>query len=153
MDELAFKRCGRCQAVKPVADFQFGTKGGRQGYCKPCLDAYKQEYYRKNKADYLTRARFHRSQRKAALRAAKNRPCADCGTSYPYYVMEFDHRPGEEKLGNVADVHSGPFVSMEVLLAEIAKCDVVCANCHRERTHRRRKSAAGHPRGEAVRLL
>jgi hypothetical protein len=52
-------------------------------------------------------------------------------------VMDFDHREGEKKLSNVADLNFHRRTSLRKLLAEIAKCDVVCANCHRERTHQR----------------
>ncbi len=63
---------------------------------------------------------------------AKSVPCADCGVRYPPYVMDFDHRNPAEKLGNIG---CGRKWGEPRLRAEIAKCDVVCANCHRERTH------------------
>jgi hypothetical protein len=47
--------------------------------------------------------------------------------------MDFDHVRGE-KQSNVASL-VGMSASEERLRAEIAKCDVVCANCHRERTY------------------
>lgn len=68
-------------------------------------------------------------------RSFKAQPCMDCGQSFPEYVMEFDHVRGEKK-GNVLVMASK--VSRAVLDAEIAKCDVVCANCHKIRTHFRR---------------
>ena len=68
--------------------------------------------------------------RRSLIASYKDVPCADCGVKYPPYVMDFDHRG--DKVQGVAGMWSR---SMEVLLAEIAKCDVVCANCHRERTH------------------
>ncbi|MDQ3748589.1 MAG: hypothetical protein M3367_06190 [Acidobacteriota bacterium] len=59
----------------------------------------------------------------------KNRPCADCEKTYPPYVMDFDHT--ENKLFTIgAGLHN----YHKKVIAEIAKCDVVCANCHRERT-------------------
>ena len=64
---------------------------------------------------------------------AKAKPCFDCGVSYPPYVMDFDHRPGEDKLMEVGRMRSQG-AAHEKILAEIAKCDLVCANCHRERT-------------------
>jgi hypothetical protein len=52
--------------------------------------------------------------------------------------MEFDHVRGE-KLGNVANM--ARHCSIAKIDAEIAKCDLVCANCHRERTWSRMKDA------------
>lgn len=60
-------------------------------------------------------------------------PCADCGGRFPQPVMEFDHRPGTEKRYEVARLSSS-LCSASTLFAEIAKCDAVCANCHRFRT-------------------
>jgi hypothetical protein len=68
------------------------------------------------------------------VREAKNKPCADCGVPYPFYVMDFDHR--ENKSFNLSMVAKRHY-SEARLLEEIAKCDVVCANCHRERTAKR----------------
>ena len=67
---------------------------------------------------------------------AKQKPCADCGIQYPYYVMDFDHREDKKKLINKF-VKGGP--ALTSLQIEIDKCDVVCSNCHRERTHQRAK--------------
>lgn len=60
-------------------------------------------------------------------------PCVDCGKEYPYYVMDFDHVRGE-KVASVSALLSNGF-SWKVIEEEIAKCDIVCANCHRIRTH------------------
>jgi hypothetical protein len=62
-------------------------------------------------------------------------PCADCQQSYPHYVMDFDHVHGE-KLANVADITRVNH-SRKKVWDEIAKCELVCANCHRIRTHQR----------------
>ena len=57
----------------------------------------------------------------------------DCGKKYPPYIMDFDHRDPELKVGSIAELVAKADSSL--LLAEIEKCDVVCANCHRERTY------------------
>lgn len=71
-----------------------------------------------------------------------NRPCVDCGGSFPPYVMDFDHVRGE-KLGNIGDMINRA-MNFDRILAEIAKCDLVCANCHRIRSHHRRAELNGH---------
>lgn len=65
--------------------------------------------------------------------------CADCGIKYPHYILEFDHRPGVKKIDVVTRVlkKMGP----EAAWKEVKKCDVVCANCHKERTFLRENSA------------
>lgn len=64
---------------------------------------------------------------------AKEHPCSDCGDRYPPFVMDFDHVVGP-KVGNISKlVNMG--VSVQILEAEINTCDLVCANCHRVRTH------------------
>lgn len=60
-------------------------------------------------------------------------PCTDCGETNPV-ILEFDHRDSSEKSGTVSEMvitHS-----MELIEAEVAKCDVRCANCHRLKTAR-----------------
>jgi hypothetical protein len=56
---------------------------------------------------------------------------------FPYWVMDFDHRPGVRKRGNISAMARDPRYTIEDIIAEIKKCDVVCANCHRTRTHTR----------------
>jgi hypothetical protein len=61
--------------------------------------------------------------------------CADCGESFPHFVLEFDHRPGERKFGNVYRVLKK--YGWDKAWAEVNKCDVVCSNCHKLRTYAR----------------
>ena len=62
--------------------------------------------------------------------------CADCGYNQDPRPLSFDHRPGTVK---VRDIKAGQQLGWEALLEEIAKCDVVCMNCHIIRTSERRK--------------
>ncbi len=99
-------------------------------------NAYMRDYYARNPE--VQRARV--TKRNAAIRdanreiiiAAKSVPCADCGVQYPPCVMDFDHVTGEKRfnVGNVVWSRT----TTAALLAEIAKCEVVCSNCHRIRT-------------------
>lgn len=77
-------------------------------------------------------------QRKRAIRlmtdVAKAVPCMDCGGRFPACCMDYDHRPDTMKVRNVSKfARSG----WRGAFTEIAKCDVVCANCHRIRTRDR----------------
>ena len=67
-------------------------------------------------------------------------PCIDCGINYPYYVMDFDHVRGQ-KHANVMELVST--LSKKRIDLEIAKCEIVCSNCHRIRTHMRRMAKKG----------
>lgn len=77
------------------------------------------------------------------------KPCTDCGIQYNPWVMQFDHRKPEDKID---DISKGLSWGIKKLLAEIRKCDVVCANCHAERSYQNRyKWPNGtRPRGTPV---
>ena len=100
------------------------------------------EYYKRNHEVMDARTRRYSIAHKQALRAfikeVKNAPCMDCGRVYPACVMDFDHRKGEVKDKCVGEAANRGW-SLDRLKREIAKCDIVCANCHRIRTHLIRK--------------
>jgi hypothetical protein len=72
------------------------------------------------------------------LTRARSQPCADCGRRFPPQAMDFDHVLGAKEMDIIGMRRHG----RERVRAEIAKCDVVCATCHRRRTRRRRIRAA-----------
>ncbi len=72
-----------------------------------------------------------------------SRPCTDCGGWFHPAAMTFDHLPGTIKRSEISTLlYSG---YRKVLLDEIAKCELVCANCHAVRTFIReaRRQTAG----------
>jgi hypothetical protein len=83
---------------------------------------------------------------KAWMVELKASPCSDCGNAYPTCCMDFDHRAGTVKAYNVGSMFAHHY-SRELIEAEVAKCDLVCANCHRVRTRDRRVGSGGHRRG------
>lgn len=101
--------------------------------------AYHRAWYAKNKERRRQLIREYRQRLKEEIQKLKESPCYDCGNSYPYWVMDFDHR--EDKLFSIADSVPEGRGRLQIL-AEIAKCDLVCANCHRNRTHMRTHSSS-----------
>lgn len=90
------------------------------------------EQYQQRKEDLLGK----QAERRAYLSAHKaERGCSDCGYRANPVALDFDHRPGSVKAFSLGNVSNRSYKSIE---AEIAKCDVVCANCHRIRTQQRR---------------
>lgn len=104
--------------------------------CKPCRSKYMKDWYERNSTAHKQRVKTDTKRRKQERRQLVNElksvPCADCGVQYPPYVMDFDHRGDKEfEIADAMRCHVGN----KRFLREIAKCDVVCSNCHRERTH------------------
>jgi hypothetical protein len=64
----------------------------------------------------------------------KDRPCEDCGNKYAPCVMDWHHRDPALKSFSVG---RGLRRKQEVVLAEIQKCALLCANCHRLREYGR----------------
>ncbi len=127
------KYCPGCETEKPLAEFGKHSRRGYQSYCKSCKREADRLSWHKNKKHLLLKRKERRRKISAVARELKNVPCPDCGVTYPYYVMDFDHVRGEKKfsLGHALKMVS----SIEALLEETDKCEVVCANCHRERTY------------------
>jgi hypothetical protein len=134
------RRCYDCGLLKPMADFAYANraKGTRQGRCRPCHARYRRGHYVRNRAAYIgrevARMKRYRDENRRLLRDyLRLHPCVDCGET-DIIVLDFDHRDPASKKCEVAlfAMHK-PWARV---LAEIAKCDVRCANCHRRRTAR-----------------
>ena len=132
--------CSRCRQVKLAEDF--GTKGQarRDDYCRSCRSAYGKEHYAANRERYIEQARAQKEQLRLdrtlyLIEFFKTNPCVDCGESDPV-VLDFDHL--RDKLFDIGAALVQK--KWRTILAEIEKCEVVCANCHRRRTARRRGS-------------
>lgn len=92
--------------------------------CRECRKKERKVYYLR-----------HVGRNKDFVKVFKlDKPCFDCGVLYPPYVMDFDHRRPEQKIKSISDM-CAQGMSLEVISREISKCDLVCSNCHRERTH------------------
>lgn len=132
------KRCSGCQTFLPLDHFnrKRTAADGLQSYCRGCFSAWHQ----RNKAAH--NAQIHARNKRVArdlqdrlLAYLRSHPCVDCGET-DVLVLEFDHL--RDKTHNVAYlIRCG---SWERVVDEIAKCEVVCANCHRRRTLRRARS-------------
>jgi hypothetical protein len=85
----------------------------------------------------LQRNRDRRSKIRKFLQESKQVPCADCKEDYPYWIMQFDHVRGDKKFNLSMFGSQASGIDMDVIKEEILKCDVVCANCHANRTHLR----------------
>ncbi len=102
------------------------------GSSDPRAKAASHRHYLRKKTDYARRRDEHRARRRDWLDEQKSESCLDCGVAFPPCVMDFDHREGEEKLFNIG---ASGGIALAVVKKEIAKCDLVCANCHRIRTY------------------
>lgn len=133
------RRCSACGESKPVDQFNARIKHANRTiyhtYCLPCRREYRRNHYQRNKAYYFQKVREREARIREMIRQAKARPCADCGIQYASWQMDFDHVRGV-KIMTLARRGATAFTIRKVL-DEIAKCEVVCANCHRNRTHHR----------------
>ena len=132
------KLCTKCKTEKPFEDFAVARSrpDGRAGWCKVC----KRVADNANYADSPERRKAVRESNVAKRLEAKQHvwkyisglACVDCGEDDPI-VLQFDHQDHLLKTANVADLVAQGY-STSRIQAEIALCDVRCANCHIRRT-------------------
>ncbi len=131
--------CTKCGRGEPEVQFNLRPNGRKKTICKECQKVYSRGYYAENRQATINYAVAYRRAQRKELRSSthtlKSVPCADSGGNYPPWVMQFDHVRGEKDFDISAAISRG--VSKKVMLTEIEKCEVVCANCHLDRTYRR----------------
>ena len=81
-----------------------------------------------------------RAKRLWLVRSYKNRPCKDCGIIFEPWKMDLDHL--FDKVDTVSNL-VGSQASLERILTELEKCEVVCCWCHVARTVSRRENLDG----------
>lgn len=119
------KLCRECGSVKPTTAFASNpeTRDRLLNVCRACAKRYNAER--------------GKSYRRFVDSVKVTAGCADCGYDAHPEALDFDHLPGQEKGFALA---AGPRKPMHLVVAEIEKCEVVCANCHRIRTANRRNA-------------
>lgn len=150
-----YYRCTKCNKLKHKSEFhKKNNKHGIRSICKDCRATERADRYSQNKKQELEYGRLYKKNNPEKRRETSNKsaaknlawfrdflnfikdiPCADCGIKYPPCAMDFDHRDPLTKCFNVSEAQSKNY---DVVLAEIVKCDIVCANCHRIRGQERR---------------
>lgn len=131
----ATKTCTACDQEKSVEDF--GVKnvltGLRQSYCKQCQREKAKAHYEANKTSYLVRnARRAEEVAKYVDELKAKTPCVDCGQVFKPRISDWHHKDSSTKLKIVSVLRHS--TTLPAVLREIEKCDLLCANCHRERT-------------------
>jgi hypothetical protein len=133
---IARKVCTKCgPPAQPIENFAIRVRGTRQAICRSCQSHYGKQHYQIYRSAYIQKARIRNAAQSKInaeflIEYLSDHPCVDCGEA-DIVVLEFDHQ--RDKLLNVS-VLSREGYSLDKLKQEIAKCEVVCANCHRRRT-------------------
>lgn len=141
--------CTICKTARPLDDFYIQAEArhaARNGFkkttrgCRHCQKA-RMESLRKPRQEYVDQVKTESG-------------CVDCGLHPEVLaVLEFDHRDPSQKSKNVSRMmHSGTW---QAFVEEVAKCDIVCANCHRVRTITRKQLGFhfGRPRVTRTQVL
>jgi hypothetical protein len=131
------KRCYSCNRVKDASEFPTNRKraDGLGTLCKGCKRVYNALYYERTKERYNPARAARRRQavvdaRRLVYEYLGSHPCIDCGET-DIIVLDFDHQ-GDKTAEISVMIDAGR--AWETILAEIAKCEVVCSNDHRRRT-------------------
>lgn len=87
-------------------------------------------HYQRNKEYYRARNMQRRQYcRRFVLRVKSFACCSECGYDKHPAALDFHHKDGTKKQGNVASLISQGQISK--VKAEMRKCVILCANCHR----------------------
>lgn len=116
------KKCSTCQETKPLAEFH------STGYNRPKKDGTRTKVYKpdcKDCANAKWKQRFYDKLERAGVVWK----CQECGYDRCVAAIEFHHLDPNEKDFVIAHAWTASF---DRILAEISKCAILCANCHRE---------------------
>ena len=126
------KTCSKCKKLLGYEHF-YPNKTKKDGYqysCIECISAYKKLNYEKTKQKQKNRVATNKTIHKKWFKSIKdNLCCQNCGFSNPL-ALDFHHRDKKQKYKEVSKLVCDGY-SKKVILSEIEKCDILCANCHR----------------------
>ena len=97
------------------------------------LKAASKRYREKHRKELRSRQQKH--PLRLWLIKQKSKPCSDCNNIFNWWQMQFDHRKPEDKKFGISQMIARHFPIQEIE-DEILKCDLVCANCHANRTYK-----------------
>jgi DNA-directed RNA polymerase subunit M/transcription elongation factor TFIIS len=134
------KECTRCNELLPLEEFNKKGSYRLQAQCKSCQREYQRTKYHENREDNAEKQRLAKKIRMDAIKAdirklKEETPCTDCKLFFKWYQIDFDHISGKKTTHVSEMVRQGS--ARWRIFSEIAKCEIVCANCHRERTFTR----------------
>lgn len=126
------KCCTRCKEEKPLADYHRNKRriDGYMSLCKMCMKTQRKLEYTGLKAEQ--KRKYSSERRKAhqdVINAAKRIGCLVCDEK-EICCMDFHHVDSTQKEFILGGENAGR--SLVKILAEIDKCVVLCANCHRK---------------------
>ncbi len=134
---LGIRACRVCKQTKPLTEFPYRSvkHQTRQWICLLCQRVYTSEWYTRNRKRHIVKVGVRSRHVIGELRSRVrdyllDHPCVDCGET-DLRVLDFDHL--RDKRANLSTLVLSA-VSWRAVEAEIAKCEVRCANCHRRRT-------------------
>lgn len=142
------RTCTGCGFGFPPTGEYFYRIGKDQKYftkkCKKCYPSgaaqrkKRKEENRSTESDLRHEARMiERGEIHDRVMSIKlERGCVDCGYKSHSAALEYDHLPGTDKKFCVSLCYHRTW---DEVVDEIAKCEVVCANCHRIRSTERKK--------------
>ena len=130
----ATKFCTQCQKEKDVESFSWKKKseGKRQSYCLECQKIKSKAHYKAKREDYYARNKRRMQEVMDYIDNLKSvTPCVDCGNLFKSKITDFHHKNGN-KYRIVSEMRRK--TTLPIILREIEKCELLCSNCHRERT-------------------
>ena len=128
------KFCPKCQTDKPIEEFPVNRvrKDGRSGSCLVCQREYCKAHYQNNKPKYYQRNdKRYEAVRNLVINLKLESGCTKCGYNRCLTALHFHHLDSKTKDIGIALIARKGW-SLERINAEIAKCILVCANCHAE---------------------
>lgn len=131
------KICSKCNKNLSLSKYNYKDKARDklQAQCRKCSNAQVRKHYRDNKPYYRKKNATRKTNIRELIIKLKDVPCKDCNRRFPHYVMDFDHLHNKKfNLGKAAERG----LSEEKIIEEANKCEIVCSNCHRERTYGQR---------------
>ena len=108
------KVCSRCKETKPIENFARKNKDRLQSWCNDCL--------------YITQRQTWKNKKVEAVNYLKGK-CEICGYDKCMNALEFHHKDPSIKEASWNQMRE---MGKENIKKELDKCQLLCANCHRE---------------------
>ena len=128
------KICAKCEIPKELEEFNKNNsnkKTGLSAYCSECVRKESKKNYLRHNERYRNKHKEFKKQYKQWFWEYKaTLKCNRCPENHPS-TLDFHHLDPEEKENSISNMIRGG-KSKEEILEKIAKCEVLCSNCHRK---------------------